>query len=231
MSMLDLLALEHSENQFRDANLSPSARREYDAMQQASREYQEDRGHLEAHLRAIDSNAELSDEGRRRRREEAVRAWDEEADRHLSRLEARAAHLVPNAVRQLTVPPLHVDPTTAEVRRSAAERHTQMMLERVPVGQLQDRMMEYAISTDYPDVAYVLSATAFGRMYLEARGLLGEAATDWETRRLETLRPRLSETGRRALDDLPSLRDIARLPSNLRGLYTVDRARYGLPRK
>ena len=231
MSMLDALALEHSENQFRDANLSPSARREYDAMQQASREYQEDRGHLEAQLRAVDSNTDLSDEGRRRRRGEVINAWAEEMERNLSTLEARAARLVPNAVAQISPPSLHIDQTIAQARLAAAERHVQMMLENVPTAQLTDRMAEYAASETYRDVAYILSATPFGRMYLEARGRFGEAADEWEERRLETLRPRLSEAGRRALDDLPSLRDIARLPSNLRGLYTADRARYGLPRK
>ena len=230
MSMYDALALEYADDRLRDADLSPAARREHEAIQNADRDYQEDRRLLDTLLNAVNGNTELSDEGRRRRREDALREWDETADRLLSSLEARAARLVPDAVRQLTVPPLHRDPATAQARLAAAERHAMMMLEHVPVAQLQDRMTAYATSATYNDVSYALSATPFGRMYLESRGVLGAGGDEWEERRLEALRPRLSDTGQRALDDLPSLRQIAQLPTNLRGMHDRNRMRYGLRR-
>lgn len=47
---------------------------------------------------------------------------------------------------------------------------------------------------------------------------------------LERLRPRLSEAGRGVLNDLPSLRSIAQIPVNLRGVHERNRLRYKLPR-
>jgi len=59
-------------------------------------------------------------------------------------------------------------------------------------------------------------------------GVLGESTTEWEETRLEALRPRLLPTAQRALDDLPGLREAARIPTSLRGLHTQNRFRYGL---
>ncbi len=228
MSIFDALALENADAQLATADLSPTARREVEALQTAANEYQEDVRLLDTLLAAVDANTELSDEGRRRRREDAVRAWDENADRTLSSLDARAARLVPNAEAQIRPPPLHTEPQLAEARLGAAERHTQMMLDTVPTAQLPDRLAALAGSDAYPDVGYLLSATPFGRMYLESRGAMGLAATEWEEARLAALRPRLSPAAQRALDDLPGLREAARIPESLRGLHTQNRFKYGL---
>jgi hypothetical protein len=228
MSMLDALALENAAAQLATADLSPSARREVDALQTAANEYQQDLRQLDDHLRAIDANRDLSDEGRRSRRDEVIQTWAEEAEQTLTILDASAARLVPNAEAQITPPPLHAEPQLAEARLSAAERHAQMLLDTVPTAELPDRLAELAGSDAYPDVAYLLSATPFGRMYLEARGVLGESATEWEERRLEVLRPRLPPAAQRALDDLPGLREAASIPQSLRGLHTQNRFKYGL---
>lgn len=102
------------------------------------------------------------------RRDEVIEAWADEADRMLSSLDARAAHLVPNAEGQIRPTPLSSDPQLVEARLAAAERHTQMMLDTVPTAQLPDRLAELAGSD-----AYLLSATPFGRMYLASRGVKG----------------------------------------------------------
>ncbi len=228
MSMLDALALEYAETQLATADLSPSARRQVVDLQTAANEYQEDVRQLDDHLRAIDANRDLSDEGRRSRRDEVIQAWADAADRTLNSLDASVARLVPNAEAQIIPPPLHADAQLAEARLTAAERHAQMMLDTVPTAQLPDRLAELAGSDAYPDVSYLLSATPFGRMYLEARGVMGESTTEWEARRLEALRPRLSPAAQRALDDLPGLREAASIPVSLRGLHKQNRFKYGL---
>lgn len=230
MSIFDALALENSDVQLATADLSPAARREVVGLQTTVNEYHEDVRQLDDHLRAIDANRDLSDEGRRSRRDEVVQAWADEAEQTLSSLDARAGRLVPNAEAQITPPPLHPDPQIAEARLSAAERHTQMMLDTVPTAQLPNRLAELAGSDAYPDVGYLLSATPFGRMYLESRGVFGESGNEWEARRLEALRPRLSAAAQRALDDLPGLRSAARIPASLRGLHDQNRMRYRVPR-
>jgi hypothetical protein len=230
MSIYDALALENAEARLTTADLSPTSRRQVDALQNAVNEYHQDIRQLDDHLRAIDANRELSDEGRRSRRDEVIQAWADEADRTLNSLDARASRLVPNAEAQITPPPLHADPQLETARLSAAERHAMMMLEQVPVAQLQNRMLEYATGATYPDVSYLLSATPFGRMYLESKGVFGESTTEWEARRLEALRPRLSATAQRALDDLPGLREAASIPVSLRGLHDQNRLRYRVPR-
>ncbi len=171
MSIFDALALEYADVQLATADLSPSARREVEALQTAANEYHEDVRQLDDHLRAIDANRDLSDEGRRSRRDEVIQTWADAADRTLNSLDASAARLVPNAEAQITPPPVHADAQLAEARLSASERHAQMMLDTVPTAQLPDRLAELAGSDAYPDVSYLLSATPFGRMYLEARGV------------------------------------------------------------
>jgi hypothetical protein len=228
MSLFDALALENTNAQLAAADLSPSARREAEALQTAANEYQQDLRQLDDHLRAIDANRDLSDEGRRSRRDEVIQAWAEEAEQTLNSLDASAARLVPNAEAQIRPTPLHADAQLAEARLSAAERHTQMMLDTVPTAELPDRLAELAGSDAYPDVSYLLSATPFGRMYLESRGILGESTTEWEARRLEALRPHLPPAAQRALDDLPGLREAASIPASLRGLHTQNRLKYGL---
>jgi hypothetical protein len=228
MSMLDALALENAEARLATADLSPTSRREAEALQTAANEYQQDLQQLDDHLRAIDENRDLSDEGRRSRRDDVIQTWAEEAEQTLNRLDARAARLVPNAEAQITPPPLHAEGPLAEARLSASERHVMMMLDTVPTPQLPDRLAELAGSDAYPDVSYLLSATPFGRMYLESRGAMGLAATEWEETRLEVLRPRLLPAAQRALDDLPGLREAARIPASLRGLHTQNRLKYGL---
>jgi len=228
MSIYDALVLENTEARLATADLSPTARRNVEALQTAANEYQQDLRQLDDHLRAINENPDLSDEGRRSRRDEVIQAWADEADRTLNSLDERAARLVPNAEAQITPPPLHADAQLAEARLSAAERHTQMMLDTVPTVQLPDRLAELAGSDAYPDVAYLLSATPFGRMYLESRGAMGESATEWEETRLQVLRPRLLPAAQRALDDLPGLREAASIPMSLRGLHTQNRLKYGL---
>jgi hypothetical protein len=230
MSLFDALALENAEARLATADLSPSARREVDALQTAVNGYQEDVRLLDTLLAAVDANTELSDEGRRRRRDEVIQMWADEAEQTLNSLDATAARLVPNAEAQITPPPLHADAQLAEARLSAAERHTQMMLDTVPTAELPDRLAELAGSDAYPDVGYLLSATPFGRMYLESRGVMGESGTEWEARRLEALRPRLSAAAQRALDDLPGLREAAHIPASLRGLHDENRLRYRVPR-
>lgn len=228
--MLDALALDNTADQLATADLSPNARREAEALQTAANEYQQDLQQLDAHLRAVNENPDLTDEGRRRRRDEVIQAWADESERMLNSLETRAARLVPNAAAQIRPPPLHTDAQLAEARLSAAERHTRMMLDTVPTAQLPDRLAELAGSDAYPDVSYLLSATPFGRMYLESRGARGLAATEWEEARLTALRPRLSPAAQRTLDDLPGLRAAASISANLRGLHQGNRLRYGLRR-
>ncbi len=228
MSLYDALALKNAEARLATADLSPTSRLEVEALQTAVDEYQEDVRQLDDHLRAVDANRDLSDEGRRSRRDEVIQTWADEADRTLNSLDARAARLVPNAEAQITPTPLHADAQLAEARLTAAERQTQMMLDTVPTAELPDRLAELAGSDAYPDVGYLLSATPFGRMYLESRGVMGESTTEWEETRLAALRPRLSATAQRALDDLPGLREAASIPVSLRGLHTQNRFKYGL---
>ena len=228
MSIYDALVLENTEARLATADLSPTARRNVEALQTAANEYQQDLRQLDDHLRAINENPDLSDEGRRSRRDEVIQTWAEEAEQTLNSLDERAARLVPNAEAQITPPPLHADAQLAEARLTAAERQTQMMLDTVPTAQLPDRLAELAGSDAYPDVSYLLSATPFGRMYLEARGAMGLAATEWEEARLEALRPRLLPAAQRALDDLPGLRQAASIPASLCGLHTQNRLKYGL---
>jgi len=228
MSIYDALALENAEARLATADLSPTSRLEVEALQTAANEYQQDLRQLDDHLRDINENRDLSDEGRRSRRDEVIQAWADAAERTLTILDASAARLVPNAEAQITPPPLHADAQLAEARLTAAERHTQMMLDTIPTAQLPDRLAELAGSDAYPDVGYLLSATPFGRMYLESRGVMGESTTEWEARRLEVLRPRLSPAAQRALDDLPGLREAASIPASLRGLHTQNRFKYGL---
>jgi hypothetical protein len=228
MSLFDALALENTNAQLATADFSPAARLEVEALQTAANEYQEDVRQLDDHLRAVDANRDLSDEGRRSRRDEVIQAWADEADRTLNSLDARAGRLVPNAEAEIRPPPLHTDPQLAEARLSAAEQQTQMMLDTVPTAELPDRLAELAGSDAYPDVGYLLSATPFGRMYLESRGVMGESTTEWEETRLAALRPRLPPAAQRALDDLPGLREAASIPESLRGLHTQNRFKYGL---
>jgi hypothetical protein len=153
--MFDALALDNTDAQLATADLSTTARREVDALQTAVDEYHQDVRQLDDHLRAIDANRDLSDEGRRSRRDEVIQAWADEADRTLSSLETRAGRLVPNAEGQITPPPLHTDAQLAEARLTAAERQTQMMLDTIPTTQLPDRLAELAGSDAYPDVGYL----------------------------------------------------------------------------
>jgi hypothetical protein len=228
MSIYDALALENAEARLATADLSPTSRLEVEALQTAANEYQQDLRQLDDHLRDINENRDLSDEGRRSRRDEVIQAWADGAEQTLNGLEARAARLVSNAEAQITPPPLHADAQLAEARLSASERHAQMMLDTIPTAQLPERLAELAGSDAYPDVGYLLSATPFGRMYLESRGVMGESTTEWEARRLEVLRPRLPPAAQRALDDLPGLREAASIPQSLRGLHTQNRFKYGL---
>ncbi len=230
MSIYDALALENAEARLTTADLSPSARRQVDDLQTAANGYQQDLRQLDDHLRAIDANRDLSNEGRRSRRDEVIQTWADEAERTLNRLDARAARLIPNAEAQIRPPPLHADAQLAKARLTAAERHTQMMLDTVPMAQLPDRLAELAGSDAYPDVSYLLSATPFGRMYLESRGVMGESTTEWEARRLEALRPHLPPAAQRALDDLPGLREgsnILDAPRMLEGVTRSVSHRYG----
>jgi hypothetical protein len=228
MSIYDALALENAEARLATADLSPTSRLEVEALQTAANEYQQDLRQLDDHLRDINENRDLSDEGRRSRRDEVIQAWADGAEQTLNGLDARAARLVSNAEAQITPPPLHADAQLAEARLSASERHAQMMLDTIPTAQLPERLAELAGSDAYPDVGYLLSATPFGRMYLESRGVMGESTTEWEARRLEVLRPRLPPAAQRALDDLPGLREAASIPQSLRGLHTQNRFKYGL---
>lgn len=218
--MFDALALEQITEDLYRADLSPAARREADALQAAARGFEQGRRDFDDQLRALAENDNLRDHEKESRRAKLLAGWVTQTEATLSSLEARARRIVSDAEAQTRLPALD------SPRQDAAERHVRMILETTPTVQLPDRLAELAASDAYPDIALLLTTTAFGRMFLEARGARGQAADDWERARLEALRPRLSAAGQNAVADLPGLRAAARIPQHLRGYFDADRFRY-----
>ncbi len=205
------------------AELSSSALSSADAMLGGADGYLESVRALDANLRALDGDRDLSDEGRRRHRGEAVQAWAAKAERTLADLDARAERMVKSVESQLS------PPTLARDRLADAERHVLMMLEPVPLSSLPRVLRDLASSDEYPDVQHLLAVTKWGGMFLRSKGATGDAER-WERERTALMRPLLSESGQRALDDLVPLREAARVPSLLWDLYDAERVRRGLRR-
>ena len=228
--MADALYVEHVAADLARADLSPSARQAVDTLCNAANDLAGGRTMLEDRLRAIAADPDLSDTARSRRRDEAVRAWEAATDLYLIDLETRAARLVPHAESQIVPPALHTDPVLAEARGGNARADLQMLLANVPIQGLTDRMAELAQSEAYPHVARLLATSSFGSMYLESRGVSGEEVVTWNERRLTALRPLLTPSAQRVLDDLPALRQASTVPASLRGIFDGQRAAYG-PRR
>lgn len=219
-AMFDALALEAVDEELYNARLSPTGRRHTDDLQEDARTFVDNRRVFSERLGTLEARDDISDQEKQRQRDQLLQGWLSRVDGQLSTLEARAQRAVSNAEAQTRLPALDT------ARQSAAENHVRMILETTPTGALTNRLAELASSTYYPDVSQMLLSTQFGRMFLEARGARGIAGDEWEERRLEALRPKLSAAGQTALDDLPGLRAATRIPQHLRGFFDNDRRKY-----
>ena len=221
MTILASLSLDEASYRLQQTELSPAACAEAETLLHAVGHYQNSVSALDDELRAISGDLNLSEEGRSRRREQATQAWADRTDRTLADLEARAARVVSSTEARVVPPALDRD------RLADAERHVLMMIEQTPLAQLPRVLSDLASSDQYPDIQRLLAVTPFGGMLLRSKGAIGDAER-WEQERPALMRPFLSESGRRALDDLAGLRDAATIPANLRTLYEGTRYRYGL---
>ncbi len=228
--MFDALAIEEISYRLERADLSDGALAEVYTLQAAAAEYAPTVQRLENALRGIDGDRDLTNDAKTRRRAERIRVWALEVDELVAGLETRADAMVRNREAQVTPPPpLDRDPSANSLRLEAAKADARLMLDRVPLERLPDRMRDLAASETHREVAYLLSATPFGGVYLEHRDAPGEAK-DWEKGRSKLFRGQLSPSAQRAMDDLEPLRDAAMIPASIRGLYDAARLRFGLPR-
>lgn len=221
MNGLAAMNLDETRYQLERTEFGPAALPQVETLLRAVGNYQNSVADLDAELRAISGDRDLSEEGRQARRERASQAWADRTERTLADLEARAARMVGDAEARI-VPPVTDRDTLAD-----AERHVLLMLEQTPLSQVPRVLSELASSDEYPDVQRLLALTKWGGMLLRSKGATADAER-WERERQMLMRPFLSESGQRALDDLAGLRDAATIPRNLRALYEGTLYRYGV---
>ncbi len=210
------------------ADLSPAARADADALLSGADAYLAGVQQLDTDLDAVDADPALS-EYRSRHRDLVFERWAFRTDGMFRPLEVRAERMVTDAERQVVAPPLHPDESTANSRLQAAMRTLRGTLEPLPVPEADAELRELAGSDELPDLRYLLVTTAWASLYLRSREAAAAAAA-FERDRPALLRPLLSASGQRSLDDLPGLREAARVPALVRDLYAAERVRRGVPR-
>lgn len=230
MSFLDALYADHIHDTSRPQDLDPAstpAPRRVAEIQETITQYEALRAQLTEDLQRIDQDPDRSPEYIVRARAARLEQWQAEAQAIVDRAFMLTRTLLRSREEASTPRSPVADPAVLEARLGNARSDVSMILAAVPTGGIIEAMERTVRTTQDPAIRYLLLGTPYPESYLASRGIPG-AVQDWRRARLELLPLVLDDAGRRALEELRVLRDIAQTPAYLEALHAYHRTNMGL---